>query len=99
MIKQIKTSYTVLEVREQKHSDIAPIVLICETVCELPPQRRRIEIRNNRGDPELYNTAKMLVKGDVITVEETLLGNVKKDNGVYVRHLNTIHTEFIKENV
>ena len=99
MIKQIKTSYTVLEVREQKHSDIAPIVLICETVCELPPQRRRIEIRNNRGEPEIYDTAKLLIKGDIITVEETVLGNVKKDNGVCIRQLNAIRTEFVKENV
>lgn len=97
MIKQIKTSYTVLEVREQKHSDIAPIVLICETVCELPPQRRRIEIRNNRGDQEIYNTAKLIIKGDLIIVEETLICNVKKEDELCIRHLDKLVVNFEKE--
>ena len=96
MVRQIKTSYSVLEVREQKHSDIAPIVLICTTTCEMPPKRRRIEIRNHRCDEAIYNKAKLIVKGDVITITETLIGNTETSNN-HIRQLDALEVNFTME--
>ena len=96
MIEQIITVYKVLEVREQKHSDIAPVVLICETV-EQSPKRRRIEIRNHRVDEDLYNRVKMVVAGDVITVKEEVFSNVKYEDDRCMRKIDDILVGFKQE--
>lgn len=94
MTEQVKTNYITLDVREQKHSDIAQIVLICKTE-NWPHKRRRIEIRKTHE--QIYKTAQLLVPGDLITVEETVYGNVKKDNGTCVRSIDAILVNFAQE--
>lgn len=97
MTEKISTKYKVLETREHIYPSYTKIVLICE-VNTSPNKRRIIELKSNTYKG-LYDKMKFIIAGDLIIVNETVLKNVKMDNGLCARRLDDILTTFELEDV